>query len=83
MHCSNPTTFLNHFVTKREDRLPKWRSCLLSVQGLDRGMRNIVMIYPSNPKRIQFQMYVLELLGKKTVISSFDNKDRQAPFIFW
>ena len=46
-------------------------------------MRNVVMIYPSNPKGVRLQMNVPELLGKETIISGFYVKDHQTPFIFW
>jgi hypothetical protein len=45
-------------------------------------MRNVVVIYPSNPKGVKLQMNVPELLGKETIIFGFDVKDRQTPFIF-
>jgi hypothetical protein len=38
-------------------------------------MRNVVVIYPFNPKGVGLQMNVPELLGKETIISGFDVKD--------
>ena len=80
---SNPSTKANQFITYREDRLPHKRACFLGIQGPDGGMHNVVVAYPSNLEGISFRVNIPKMLGKETIISSFDVMNSQSPFIFW
>lgn len=79
--CNTPrltSTVPDGIVFKEDNRLPQGRGRMVGRSNPKSSITQVEMVHPTYPNRIRFEMDILKLPCKKTLVASFDIEQSKA-----